>query len=351
MIKSESWGKKNGRNVFLYTLSNDTDNSIAVTNYGARVVSLKVPDKNGDPTDVVLGFDSPEAYFKDNAYFGATIGRYANRISGGKFSLDGTEYSLTRNDGQNHLHGGQEGFDSKIWEASIKNDKEEPELEFEYLSKDGKEGYPGNLRVTASYKLTRKSEFIFKMTAVTDQPTIVNITNHNYYNLSGARKKITNHELTVTAEEFTPIDNQGIPLGDILPVEGSPFDFRESGKIGERIDADNRQIRHGQGYDHNFALTTDRTIGPEPDAKVYEPSSGITLRLKTNQPGLQLYTANLLEGNLKGKDGVRYGPRWGLCLEPQNFPDSPNHSNFPSAVVRPGKPYEHKTILDFNPKP
>ncbi|MCF7890919.1 galactose mutarotase [Candidatus Bipolaricaulota bacterium] len=346
MIKSELWGKRNSREVFLYTLNNERGSKVKLTNYGARITSLLVPDRNGDPVDVVLGFDNPQDYFEDDAYFGAMVGRYANRINRGNFSLGATAYSLIQNDDVHHLHGGYRGFDSKIWSASCNKDKDEPAIELEYLSEAGEEGYPGNLRVTVTYKLTRTNELIFKIAAVTDQATIANITNHNYYNLSGGTEKVNNHKLKIYAEQFAPVDKQGIPYGELLPVEGKPFDFRESRRIGERISTDDQQLRNRLGYDHNFVLKRKGT-GTEQAARVYEPSTGISLTLKTTEPGIQFYTANFLKDNLKGKEGASYGPLYGLCLEPQYFPDSPNHPNFPSAVVRPGNPYKHETVLDF----
>lgn len=350
MIESEHWGKKNGRRVFLYTLSSDNGSKMTLTNYGARITSLVVPGENGEPIDVVLGFDNPEDYFNDGAYFGAIVGRYANRISKGEFSLGPTDYSLSQNDGLHHLHGGYRGFHSRIWKNSSKDNNREPEIKLEYLSEDGEEGYPGNLKVSVSYKLTQTKEVKIQITAIADRATIANISNHNYYNLSGGKEKINDHELKIRAEKFTPTDQQGIPSGELLPVEGTPFDFREPEIIGEKINTYSQQLRNKGGYDHNFVLKGQES-GKKSAAEVYSPSTGLSLKLKTNQPGLQFYTGNFLEENLKGKKGARYGPRYGLCLEPQIFPDSPNHSKFPSAVVKPGKPYEHTIVLDFKTEP
>ncbi|MFW6071525.1 MAG: aldose epimerase family protein [Candidatus Bipolaricaulota bacterium] len=343
MIESRCWGEHDGVPVTLYKLTNDQGATLEVTNYGGRVTSLKVPGPEGEPVDVVLGFDDLESYLEDEHYFGAIVGRYANRIAGGKFSLDGSTYQLTRNEGDHHLHGGRLGFHDRIWRAKPVRTDRGPGLVLRYLSEDGEEGYPGNLSVRATYLLTDENEFQFTFEAATDRPTIVNISQHNYYNLSGMNKKINDHRLTVNAESFTPVNPEGIPFGETKAVEGTPFDFRELRRIGSGLDNEDLQLEYGEGYDHNFVLEE----GADSAAELISPDSGITLNLVTDQPGLQFYSGNYLEEGLNGKGGATYGPRGGLCLEPGNFPNAPNQENFPDPVIRPGEQYETNSVIRF----
>ncbi|MBS3787018.1 galactose mutarotase [Candidatus Bipolaricaulota bacterium] len=343
MIESRRWGEHNGEPIALYRLTNDQEAALEVTDYGGRVTSLKVPDPEGEPIDVVLGFDDLESYLEDEYYFGAIVGRYANRIEGGKFSLDGSSYQLTRNEGDHHLHGGQFGFDKRVWRAKPEETDRGPAVVMFYHSEDGEEGYPGNLRVRATYLLTDENEFQFTFEATTDRPTIVNISQHNYYNLSGMNNKINDYRLTVNAERFTPVDSEGIPFGKTKSVEGTPFDFREPRRIGIGLGKKSHQLEYGEGYDHNFVLEE----GPGPAAEIISPTSGVSLELKTDRPGLQVYSGNYLEEGLTGKSGATYGPRAGLCLEPGNFPNAPNQENFPDPVIRPGEQYETRTVIEF----
>ena len=343
MIESIRWGEHDGESVTLYRLTNNRGAELKVTNYGGRVTSLKVPGPEGEPVDVVLGFDDLEGYLEDEHYFGAIVGRYANRIAGGRFDLDGSAYQLTRNEREHHLHGGQFGFDKRIWRAKPKETERGPAVVMHYLSHDGEEGYPGNLSVKATYLLTDDNEFQFTFEATTDCPTIVNISQHNYYNLSGMNEKINDHRLTVNAERFTPVDPEGIPSGEIKSVEGTPFDFREPRRIGSGLGKENHQLKYGGGYDHNFVMEE----GLDPAAELVSPTSGVSLEIKTDRPGLQVYSGNYLREGLTGKGGVAYGPRFGLCLEPGNFPNAPNQENFPNPVIRPGEPYEATTMINF----
>lgn len=343
MIESRRWGEDKGEPIALYRLTNDQGATLEVTNYGGRVTSLKVPGPEGEPVDVVLGFDDLESYLEDEHYFGAIVGRYANRIAGAEFSLDGSSYQLTRNEGDHHLHGGQFGFDKRVWRAKPEETERGPGVVMRYLSQDGEEGYPGSLSVRATYLLTDDNLFQFTFEATTDRETIVNISQHNYYNLSGMYEKINGHRLTVNAESFTPVDPEGIPSGEIKSVEGTPFDFRESRRIGGGLGKKSPQLEYGGGYDHNFVLEE----GLDPAAELVSPTSGVSLELKTDRPGLQVYSGNYLREGLTGKGGVAYGPRFGLCLEPGNFPNAPNQKNFPDPVIKPGEQYETRTVIEF----
>src|SRR5438132_6900487 len=326
-------------------MTNTRGMEVRAMNYGGIIVSLRVPDKKGVLADVVLGFDTLDAYLNNMPYFGAIIGRCANRIAKGKFALDGVEYRLARNNGMNSLHGGLKGFDKVLWRAERFENNHGIGVVFTYTGKDGEEGYPGNLKATVTYTLTDQNELQIEYEATTDKATPINLTNHSYFNLAGeGRGDIVRHLLTIEADRYTPTDDTQIPTGEIAPVAATPFDFRKPTPIGARIDADHEQIRRGKGYDHNFVLnggakaSAERGSTPTPyhAARVVDPSSGRAMDVLTTEPGVQLYTGNNLDGSAVGKSGHAYGKRSALCLETQHFPDSPNHSNFPSTILRPG---------------
>jgi aldose 1-epimerase len=316
---------------------------------GGRIVSLFVPDKNGNLGDVVTGYDTLDQYIGGDPYFGATIGRYGNRIAKGKFTLDGKEYQLATNNGVNALHGGPGGFHNVYWNIKPSASSEGEAIEMTYLSKDGEEGYPGNLSVKVVYTLSDKNELIIDYTATTDKPTIVNLTNHSYFNLSGIKdSEILNHEITINADRFCPVDSTLIPTGELKKVAGTPFDFIKPHKIGERINnTSDEQIKFGKGYDHNYVLNkNDNSLTLA--AKVSEPISGRAMEVWTTEPGIQFYSGNFMHGKSKGKDGATYPFRSAFCLETQHFPDSPNKKDFPSTVLRPGETYTQRTIYKFD---
>lgn len=348
-VSKQPFGKMpDGASIDAYTLSDGRVEAKVIT-YGGILVSLKAPDKAGKSDDVVLGFDSLDDYVKisnapeGNPFFGAVIGRYANRIAKGKFTLDGKEYSVPINNPPNSLHGGPHGFNNVVWK-----DKQVPNgVELTYLSKDGEAGYPGNLTVTVRYTLENAALKI-DYSATTDKDTVINLTNHSYFNLSGqGHGDILNHMLTLHAARFTPVDSTLIPTGELRAVANTPFDFTKSTRVGDRIDSDYEQIRFGKGYDHNWVL--DSATGKLFDAaEVYEPTSGRVLRVSTTQPGVQFYTGNFLDGTLKGKGGATYIRRGALCLETQHFPDSPNHPKFPTTELKPGERYHTVTVFSFS---
>jgi aldose 1-epimerase len=348
-VTKASFGKTaDGQQVDIYTLTNSKGVEARIITYGGAVVSLKVPDKHGKLGDVVLGYDSIGDYEQHKSYFGALIGRYGNRIAKGKFTLDGKEYTLAVNNGENHLHGGLKGFNRVIWAARPFTDASGANLELTYLSKDGEEGYPGNLNVNVVYTLTDKNELKVVYSAKTDKTTIVNLTNHAYFNLAGAGSgDILSHVLTLNADRFTPTDQGSIPTGELRSVKGTPFDFTKPTAIGARINQDDEQLKFGSGYDHNWVLNKN---GKEPSlaATVYEPTSGRVMEVYTTEPGVQFYTGNYLDGAIKGKNGQDYPRRTGFCLETQHFPDSPNKPNFPSTVLKPGQKYSQTTIYRFS---
>lgn len=320
---------------------------IAITNYGGRIVSWMVPDKNGNFDDVVLGFNSIEGYLNANEiYFGALIGRYGNRIDEGKFILNGTEYPLAKNNGPNHLHGGPGGFHNVVWDAK-QLDKQH--LRLEYYSKDGEEGYPGNLKVQVLYILNDNNELKIDYTAVTDKETVVNLTNHAFFNLAGAASgTINDHQLMINAREYTPVDATLIPTGEIAPVKDTPFDFTTSTAIGKRLNQENQQLDYGKGYDHNFILDKEEQGTLSLAARVHEPQSGRVMEIYTTEPGIQFYGGNFLDGSDTGKEGKPYEFRTAFCLEPQHYPDSPNHSNFPSVVLTPDSVYHSLSIYKLS---
>jgi aldose 1-epimerase len=346
-VSQRSGGKlPDGAAVEIYTLKSDKM-EVQVMNYGGYVLSIKVPDKNGKIADVVLGFDDPSGYYaanhaKGNPFFGALIGRYGNRIAHAKFMLDGKEYTLTKNDGDNTLHGGPNGFHSQLWTGQIVPDG----VELKYLSKDGEEGYPGDLSVTVKYTLVG-SELKIDYAASTDKDTVLNLTNHSYFNLSGqGNGTILGDELKINASRFTPVDSGLIPTGELKPVAGTPFDFTKPHTVGERINANDEQLRLGHnGYDHNFVLDGK---GMREVAEVYDPASGRVLTVTSDQPGVQFYSANFLDGSSKGKGGVGYPKNAALCLETQHFPDSPNHPDFPTTELKPGEKFHSATVFRFS---
>ncbi|MFZ0138276.1 MAG: aldose epimerase family protein [Candidatus Sulfotelmatobacter sp.] len=331
-----------GTPVEIYTLA-DGEIEARIMTYGGIVVSLRTPDRNGKLDDIVLGCNSVEKYVVQTAHFGGIIGRYANRIAHGTFQLDGKTYSIPKNDGDNALHGGIRGFDKLVWAAKEIKDG----IELTYVSKDGDQGFPGNLTTTVRYTLSGSSLRI-EYSATTDKDTVINLTNHSYFNLAGqGNGDILGHVLKIDASRFTPVDATLIPTGELKPVEGTPFDFRTPHVIGERIDADDAQLRLGLGYDHNFVL--DHPAGQLAEAaEVYEPTTGRILRVSTTEPGLQFYTGNHLDGSITGKEGRVYKRRFALCLETQHFPDSPNHPSFPSTELKPGQRFHSVTVLEFS---
>jgi aldose 1-epimerase len=344
-----------GKPTTLYILVNkDRKAEAAITNYGARVVSLLVPCKTGSLTDVVLGYDSIGKYIhQPDTYFGAIVGRYGNRIAKGHFRLDGKEYTLATNDGHNHLHGGKKGFDAVVWTGKQINDQT---LELTYLSKDGEEGYPGNLQIKVTYTLTDSNALRITYEATTDKPTVLNLTNHSYFNLNGQGSgTINNHLLRIYADRYTPVDSTLIPTGKIRPVTGTPFDFLQPVAIGARINDSSIQLKYGKGYDHNFVLSpapddTTRPDGLAAGASVIGDQSGIVLNVYTNQPGIQFYGGNFMTGTNPLKGGKKDDYRSAFCLETQHFPDSPNEPSFPSVELKPGQTYKTMTVYQFSVK-
>jgi len=315
---------------------------------GGKIVSLEVPDKNGALGDIVLGYDTIEQYISGNAYFGAMIGRYGNRIGKGKFTLEGKEYQLATNNGPNSLHGGPKGFHNVMWNLKPVSTPEGEALKMTYLSADGEEGFPGNLNVKVTYTLSDKNELIIDYVATTDKPTIVNLTHHSFFNLTGdGSKDVLNHEIMINADRFCPVDSSLIPTGELKKVKGTPFDFTKPHTIGERIEKEDQQLKYGKGYDHNWVLNKkDNALTLA--AKVTEPVSGRVMEVWTTEPGIQFYSGNFLDGTDKGKNGVYYPKRSAFCLEAQHFPDSPNEKDFPSVVLKPWDTYTQRTVYKFD---
>ena len=350
-VESSDFGSlPDGTAVKLFTLKNANGVEAGVTNYGGTLVTLKTPDKNGKFEDILLGFDSVQGYLqREVPYFGATIGRYGNRIAGGKFTLDGKEYALALNNGPNSLHGGLKGFDKVVWEAEEFSNENEAGVKLHYLSPDMEEGFPGNLSVDVIYTLNNDNELRIDYKATTDKKTIVNLTNHAYFNLTGdLSKDILDHKVMINADQFVPVDANTIPLGELRPVEGTPFDFTEAVKVGKRIGENHEQLKAGNGYDHTWVVNGEAG-NMRLAATVYEPNSGRFMEIETTEPGVQFYTGNWLNGTLRGK-GVTYKKRTGLCLETQHFPDSPNQPQFPSTELNPGETYETSTVHKFSVK-
>ncbi len=341
----------NGRTAELFTLTNGHGIQIKLTNYGGIITSLRTPDRSGRFDDIVLGYDSLAGYIRNSPYFGAIVGRYGNRIARGLFTLDGTTYRLAVNNGPNSLHGGLRGFDKVVWTAHPFQNQEGAGVALDYTSPDMEEGYPGTLRAHVTYTLTDDDRLIVDYTATTDKATPVNLTQHTYWNLAGsARRDILGHVLTINADSMTPVDTTLITTGEITPVSGTPFDFRSPTAIGARVDQrQDAQIRYGNGYDHNFVLNRGGAgaDGLVRAARVVEPSTGRTLDIFTTEPGLQFYSGNFLDGSITGKGGAVYRFRYGIALETQHYPDSPNHSNFPTTILRPGQQYHTRTVYQF----
>ncbi len=345
-VRQEPYGTADGKQVSLFTLTNRKGVEAKITNYGGIVVSLRVPDRKGQMDDVVLGFDTLDEYTAGNPpYFGALIGRYANRIALGRFKLGGVEYKLATNNDPNHLHGGVKGFDKVVWDARPLRGAA---LELTYLSRDGEEGYPGALRARVVYTLTDRNELRIDYSATTDKDTIVALTHHSYFNLKGqGNGDILDHQLTLNAPRFTPIDATSIPTGELRAVKGTPFDFTTRTAIGSRIDQDDEQLKNGSGYDHNYVITL-KPGTLRKAAEAYEATTGRVMEVWTTEPGVQLYTGNFLTPGLKGKAGKTYDKHYGFCLETQHFPDSPNKRNFPSTTLRRGGRYSTTTIYRFS---
>jgi aldose 1-epimerase len=346
-IKKQPFGKTAGQEaVDLYTLTNANGVEARIMTYGGTVVSLKAPDRNGKLADVVLGYESLEGYLKNSPYFGAIIGRYGNRIAKGAFSLNGHQYTLPKNDGENTLHGGIKSFDKVVWKAKEVKNINGVGLSLSYLSKDGEEGFPGNLSVTVLYTLTNRNELKIDYSATTDKTTVVNLTHHSYFNLAG-EGSILSHELMIAADRFTPVDGGLIPTGELRMVKGGPMDFTRAAVIGARIDDNDEQLVLGKGYDHNWVLNNG-TGRLALAARAYDPASGRVMEVYTTEPGMQFYTGNFLDGSITGKGGQVYKKRYGFCLETQHFPDSPNKPSFPSTVLKPGRKYRTTTVYKFS---
>jgi aldose 1-epimerase len=343
--KSDFETEIDGKQVQLYTLKNHSGMISEITNYGGKVVSLWTSNRKGHYEDIVLGYSNIKDYLKSKEkYFGALIGRYGNRIADGKFALNAKEYDLAQNNGPNHLHGGNKGLESVVWDAKQVDGQT---LELRYISKNMEEGYPGNLNIKVVYKLTNNNELKIEYWASTDEPTIINLTHHSFFNLKGAGNgAINNHLLQINAAYYTPVDNGLIPTGEIASVENSPFDFQKMIEIGQRVDAENQQLKYGLGYDHNFVLNQ-KLEGLNYAAKVVEPVSGRTMEVYTNEPGLQFYGGNFLNGTEIGKNNKAYDYRTAFCLETQHFPDSPNKNNFPTTKLNPGEKYYSICIYKF----
>ncbi|MGA2039816.1 MAG: aldose epimerase family protein [Bryobacteraceae bacterium] len=348
-VKKQSYGKMpDGTPVDLYVLTNANGMEAHVTAYGGTLVSLTAPDRHGSFADVVLGMDTLDGCRTQTAYFGALIGRYGNRIAGGQFTLEGKTYHLPINDGPNTLHGGPLGFGKQLWQVREVASEEGPAVEFGYVSKDGEEGFPGTLTAKVVYTLTNKNELKIDYTATTDKPTVVNLTNHAYFNLKGAGEgDILDHEVTIDASRFTPVDSVLIPTGELRAVKGTPFDFTKAIAIGARIETDDQQLKFGKGYDHNWVLDKTRA-GLAKAAEVYEPKTGRVLQVWTTEPALQFYTGNFLDGTIHGKGGKVYPRRGAFCMETQHYPDSPNHPAFPSTELKPGATYHTTTVYSFS---
>lgn len=348
-VQEQPFGTQDGRQVNLYTLTNSHGVEIKAMNYGGIIISIKVPDRKGQIADIVLGHDKLEGYIPNPPYFGAIVGRYANRIANGEFTLDGKTYHLPKNDGPNTLHGGTDKtFNKVVWDAEPLKGK--TGVAFSYLSHDGDDGFPGNLHMKVTYTLTDSNELVIDYEATTDKATPINVSQHSYFNLKGQGDgDILDHEIMINADRFTPVDKNLIPTGELRPVKGTPFDFTKSTRIGSRIDNNYEQLVLGHGYDHNFVLNR-KGSGMVLAARVYEPTTGRVLEVSTTQPGVQFYTGNFLDGTITGKDNKVYKRRYGFCLETQHFPDSPNHPSFPNTILKPGEKFHQTTVFKFSAK-
>jgi aldose 1-epimerase len=346
-VRKDVFGTLNGKEVYLLTLTNKAGNVIRLTNFGAKITWIEVPDKNGKKDNITFGYDTFDETVKGDMSFGSVVGRYANRIAKGKFTLDGVEYNTPLNNGPNTLHGGPKGWHSVVWNTEVLKDKKSPTVKFSYVSPDMEEGFPGTVNVEVIYTWTDNNEIIMDYTYTTDKKTVVNVTNHAYFNLHGAGNgDILDHVLTLKASAFTPVDSVMIPTGEIRPVAGTPFDFSTPHTIGERIGENYEQLILGKGYDHNFVLDNKEEV----DVTVYEPVSGRMLEVITDQPGMQLYTGNFLDGTKIGHGGKPFNFRSGMCLESGHYPDSPNHPDFPTTVILPGETFKSTTIYRFSVK-
>lgn len=346
-VKKDVFGTANGKEVYLLTLTNKAGNVIRLTNYGAKINWIEVPDKNGKKDNITFGYDTFDETLKGDMSFGSVVGRFANRIAKGKFSIDGVVYNTPINNGPNTLHGGPAGWHSVVWNTEILKDSKFPAVKFTYVSPDMEEGFPGTVNASITYTWTDNNEIVMDYTCTTDKKTVVNVTNHAYFNLHGAGNgDILDHEVTLKASAFTPVDSFMIPTGEIRPVAGTPFDFNTPHKIGERIGEKYDQLILGRGYDHNFVLDNKDEV----DVTVYEPVSGRMLEVITDQPGMQLYTGNFLDGTKIGHGGKPFNFRSGMCLESGHYPDSPNHPEFPSTILNPGETFKSTTIYRFSVK-
>src|SRR5579864_6946133 len=348
-VTKQPFGTRDGRPIHLYTMTNAHGLRIQAMNYGGIITSMRVPDRKGQLADIVLGHETLEGYIPNPPYLGAIVGRYANRIANGTFTLDGKTYTLPKNDGPNTLHGGvTKTFDKVVWESQPLKDKNG--VAFSYLSRDGEEGFPGNLKVTVTYTLTDSNELYIDYRAETDKATPINVSQHSYFNLKGeGNGDILDHEIMINADKFTPVDKTLIPTGELRPVKGTPFDFTKSTKIGARIEDKDEQLILGHGYDHNFVIDR-KGAGMVLAARVYEPTTGRVLEVSTTQPGVQFYSGNFLDGTVTGKEGHVYKRRYGFCLETQHFPDSPNHPAFPTTILKPGEKFHQETVFKFSTK-
>jgi aldose 1-epimerase len=338
-----------GEAVTLYTLTNSSGLQIGVIDLGATIVNLMAPDRDGQFADIVLGFDNPQQYITDSPYFGTVVGRYGNRIANGQFELDGETYTLAKNNSGHHLHGGDVGFDKRLWTVTSSNPNR---LEMKLVSPDGDEGYPGELTVRVTYTLDEDNRLTVDYYATTDKPTVVNLTQHSYFNLAGhSAGSAMDHELLINAERYTEVDSELIPTGQLPYVVGTPLDFRQPVAVGARIDEKYPQLVNGGGYDHNWVLTEKAASGSEPAAKVRDPKTGRTLVIYTEEPGIQFYAGNFLDGSIVGKEGAVYNYRNTVVLETQHFPDSPNQPDFPSTRLDPGEVYKTRTVFEFGVEP
>ncbi|MEJ0060934.1 MAG: aldose epimerase family protein [Terricaulis sp.] len=348
-VQEEVFGTTpSGEEVHLYTLTNEHGVTLQLMNYGAAVVALRTPDRDGAIEDVVLGFDDLQSYLNGSPYFGAIVGRYGNRIANARFELDGASYQLAANNGVNHLHGGLVGFDKVVWAGEVLNDDEGQGVRFTYVSADGQEGYPGELTVHVTYHLTASDEVTIDYAATTTKATPINITNHAYFNLSGnVRRDILGETLSINADRFTPVGPGLIPTGELRDVAGTPFDFRMATPIGARIDQDDAQLHAGPGYDHNWVLNKPEAGALSVAAVLSDPTSGRVMEVRTTEPAIQFYSGNFLDGSLSGR-GATYARRTALCLETQHYPDSPNYPDFPTTILRPGETYTSRTVYAFS---
>lgn len=347
MVRTEEFGKHNGKDVYLFTITNKAGSVIRVTNFGAKLTWIEVPDRNGKMDNITFGYDTFEETQKGDMSFGSIVGRYANRIAKGRFKIDGVEYSTPLNNGPNTLHGGPLGWHSVVWDAEVLKHGENPGVKFSYLSPDMEQGFPGNVKIEVVYTWTENNEVVMDYNWSTDKKSIVNVTNHSYFNLHGAGNgDILDHILTIRASAFTPVDSVMITTGEIRPVAGTPFDFTNPHSIGERIGENYDQLILGKGYDHNYVLDNKEEV----DVILYEPVSGRMLEVVTDQPGMQFYSGNFLDGSQKGHGGKVFNFRSGLCLESDHFPDSPNKPDFPSTIAEPGQIYKSTTIYRFSVK-